>query len=225
MTTFEQVKTTDEHPMAEIARTGSLPMTAKPILLYSQDDKLQGIWLASEALALAKTEGNRWKALAATVIGASIEARAVMLTEIKKDETAATKELVKDGADKKVASSITKSAGVAISKIKVIANAFNVGATITGLVEFHNKLLTDTTKHLNIDRADVVDVIPYETLVTYARTFSSAKAGRKPDTFTIQLNKWLTTHNPEDTGTDAENAAYAAIVAVYNGLPDVGKGA
>lgn len=215
-----------EHAMETIRTAGATPMRAAPIRLESRDDRLAGTMLAAEAVALAKGTSNKWHALACRIIGLTVEARAVFINALKAEKSALTKAQNEHGFDKKYSAGNTRSFSVELSKLSTIANAWNSGATVAGCVEFTNKQQADKAKHCPLvdnegkalsDEA-LLQLMGYEAIVAYARTFSESKAGRKADTWAVKLGKWLTQNNPEESGTDAERAAYAAIVQVYNKL-------
>lgn len=205
------------HHMQAIAESGSVPMTKQPIKLESHDDWLAGNLLAAAVLAFAKGNVNSWRLFAIRVIGMTPEARAVFIKAIKAEQGAMTKAQTEYGfTGKGFAKGNTKSFGVEVSKLTTIANAFNSGATVAGWMEYVNKQQEDKSKHAK-DEADMLANAGYETLVSYTRTFSNSKAGRKADDWLTKFGKFLERNKP--TEDDAKGAEfYEQAVKFYNGL-------
>lgn len=205
------------HHMQAIAKSGSLPMTKQPIKLESRDDRMAGNILAAEVLAFAKGNVSSWRAFAIRVIGMTPEARAVFIKAIKAEQGAMTKAQTEYGfTGKGFAKGNTKSFGVEVSKLTTIANAFNSGATVAGWREYVNRQQEDKSKHAK-DDAEMLEHGGYDTLVSYARTFSNSKAGRKSDDWLTKFGKFLERNKPaEDDVKGAE--FYEQAVKFYNGL-------
>ena len=205
------------HAMQQIAESGSTPMKAKPLPTMTQDDRIKGMTLANEAIALAKGNSNKWRALAITIIGLTVEARGVFLSTIKAERTALTKQQTEAGFTAKgYAKGVTASFSVELSKLATIASAFNGGASVSGWREYINKMQEDKTKHAT-DDAEVLEHAGYETLVSYARTFSQSSAGRKADDWVTKFGKFLERNKP-DADDDKMQQHYEAAVKLYNSM-------
>lgn len=204
------------HALQTTAETGSKPMQKAPIRLETRDDRLTGTMLAAEAVALAKGNSNKWRELAMRIIGLTVEARAVFINALKAEKAALTKGQVDHGFDAKYSKGNTASFGTQLSKLTIIAAAFNGGATVEGWLEFTNKQISDRTKQVESTDALMAHG-GYETLATYARTFSTSTAGRKADDWITKFGKFLERNKPaEDDGKGLE--AYDEAVKLFNKL-------
>jgi hypothetical protein len=192
--------------MAAIADSGSLPITKQPLPAEGLDAKMQGNVLADEVMALATMDQNRWHRIAWTIIRMTTDARAAYLKAIKKRLSTA-KEAVEEahGEGAKNEQKMLRSATTQVSNCNTIANAFNAGATIEGLVEFH--------------KVSDPENLGFLKLVEYARTFSKATAGRKPDPLLVKLHKWLEANKKTtDTLTAEDLAVLRELTDVYKRL-------
>lgn len=209
------------HAMQTIAESGSMPMTKQPIKLESRDDRMAGNMLAAEVMAQAKVNGNIWRAFAMRILALTVEARAVFIKAIKNEQAALTKGQTADGWDKKFSTTNTRSFGTEVSKLTTIANAFNSGATVAGWLEFVNKQQDDKSKQAKSE-AEMLEHGGYETLVQYARTFSSSTAGRKADDWLTKFGKFLERNKPADDDAKGQDL-YEQAVKFYNTLGKADK--
>jgi hypothetical protein len=206
----------NEHALATIARTGSTPMKAQPLAVNTLDDRMVGNTLANEAIALAKTGVKPWLALAWRVIDCTVEARAVFIGAIKNEKAALTKAQTEHEFDGKYAKGNTNSFSVMLSRLQGVANAFNGGATLAGLVEYTNKQQANKAKHL-VDVEDARANLGFEAIHAYAMTFVKSKAGRTPDAWLVTFGKFLERNKPVEGDAVAE-AQYLATVKHYNSM-------
>ena len=176
------------------------------------DDKMVGSTLASEIMAAAKMEPNIWRAFAIRIMNVTSEARVAMLNAIKGDKGAITKAQIEFGIDDKMAKKRTNSATTRVSEMQAFANAWNSGASITGLLAYANAPLPKDKHAASED--EILAHCGYTLMLEYARTFSKSKAGRPSKTWTEKLVKFLEDNAaPEDK---AELAVYNQVVALVN---------
>ena len=180
------------------------------------DDRMAGSMLANEVMAYAKGEQNKWRGFAVRIIGFNAEAREAFLNAMKADKTAMTKTQVEFGIDGKTAKKTTSSFGVQVSKLSIIAKAFNKGATVTGWREYVNVTMAPGKKCDSDEEMMIYG--GFEPLVAYCRSIAGSKAGRAADTWTVKLNKWLESNPVGEDAPKAEQDAFNAIVAIYNKL-------
>lgn len=206
-----------EHALAKLASGASSVLATKDQGLdhakrvATLDDKMVGNMLAQEAWATARNHANPWKGFADRIIGLNMEARAAFIAAVDSMMKEGTKENTLDGSvDAKTARKRLTSATVEVSKLRTFAKAFNAGASEDGLIEYV-RLSTKLKDTQPLVLADIA----WMWMAEYAKTFSDSKAGRKPDTFLVKLNKWLEKNKPTD---EKEQPAYDAIVAAYNKL-------
>lgn len=208
-----------EHAMARLAQGASSVMNTKAAgLEYAKrvttlDDKMQGNLLAQEAWAQARMSQNPWKGFADRIIGLNMEARAAFISAVDGLLKDAKKANTLDGTvEAKTAARRVASATVEVSKLRTFAKAFNAGASEAGLLEYV-RLQTKLKPEQPLPLSDVA----WMWMSEYARTFSDSKAGRKPDSFLVKLNKFLERNKPDGT-VEADMKAYDKVVEFYNSL-------
>ena len=175
------------------------------------DDKMVGSTLANEIMAAAKMEPNIWRGFAVRIMGLNNEARTALLNAIKADKGAMTKASIDYGIDDKIAKKRTNSATTRCSEMQSFANAWNSGASLTGLMEYVNKTMPANSRAMSED--EVLVNAGYVVMLEYARTFSKSKAGRPSKTWLEKVSKFLT-DNPVDEGPYTK--LYADMVAMVN---------
>ena len=206
------------HTLEKIAQGASSVLNGKvEALTFGKriatfDDKMVGNMLAQEAWAQARMDAQTWRSMGFRIVEMNREARDAFIAAIKALTTEAREANKLDGSvDKKEANKRVATACVEVSKLRIIAAAFNGAATVQGLLAYV-QTATKATQPVGINH------VSYVMLVEYARTFSKSNAGRKAATWAAKLGKWLEQNNPEDVGTDAEVKAYAELVKAYNKL-------
>jgi hypothetical protein len=176
------------------------------------DDKMVGTTLASEIMAAAKMEPNIWRAFAIRLMNVTAEARVAFLNAIKADKSALTKGQIEFGIDDKLAKKRTNSATTRVSEMQAFANAWNSGASLTGLLSHANHGMPADKRIQSED--EVLAHVGYTVMLEYARTFSKSKAGRPSKTWVEKMTKFL-----EDNPVDADSpdaVLYSSIVALVN---------
>lgn len=178
------------HAMQEIREGAMTPMKAKPLAVCTRDDTIAGTMLAASVLAYAANQDKGWIGFAKQAVELTVEGRVVVLNQLKARKSDMTKAAIKFGIDEKAAKDRTKGFSVSISKFEQIVNAFNSGGTIEGWMNYVNATIKDKANHC-ADPALMWEHASYTTLVEYARTFSTSKAGRKPDDLITKLGKFI----------------------------------
>jgi len=173
------------------------------------DDKMLGSMLANEVMATVQTQGQVWRGFAMRIINTNHEARAAFVQAI--DST--LKEMrgantIDDTVAAKDAKKRVNTATVEVSKLRIVAKAWNSGATIPGLVEYVRLALKQPTAEL--------EHIGYTMLVEYARTFSQSKAGRPAKAWAEKLGDWLDKNAPDEDDAKG-NALREKFIAMLNG--------
>jgi len=209
-----------QHAMTRLAQSASNVANGPATKLDYQkriatlDDKMVGSTLASEIMAAAKLEANIWRSFAIRIMNVTSEARVAMLNAIKGDKGAMTKGQTEFGIDDKLAKKRTNSATTRVSEMQSFANAWNSGASVTGLLAYANALLPKDKQANSED--EILAHAGYTLMLEYARTFSKSKAGRPSKTWTEKLIKFLEDNAaPEDK---AELAIYNAVVKLVDRL-------
>lgn len=203
--------------MTRIAEGATTVMNNKAANLDHQkriatlDDKMAGSMLANEIMASAKMEPNIWRGYACRIMNLTAEARTALLNALKAEKAGITKGQTALDYDEKLAKKRTNSATTRVSEMQAFANAWNSGASVTGLMEYINK--TSPAPLRVKDETEVLAHAGYTVMLEYARTFSKSKAGRPSKTWLEKLSKFLT-DNPVDDGPDAK--LYATIVKLVN---------
>jgi hypothetical protein len=181
--------------------------------IATRDDRYVGTMLANEVMATAMLESKTWRSYAMRLIETNMEAREAFLKAIKATLTEARKaNRLDDVVDKKTSSKRVASATVEVSKLTKVAEAWNNGATVRGLIEYVN-----TANKAQLTGADV-GMIGYALIVEYARTFSTSKAGRTPDTLIVKFGKWIEQQAKAGFDVETDREVYNKIVAAYNEL-------
>lgn len=207
-----------QHPLATLAQGASNVMNSKHAALdFSKriatlDDKMVGTTLASEIMASAKLESNVWRGYAIRIMNITAEARVALLNAVKADKGGITKAGVEFGLDKKLAAKRTNSATTRVSEMTAFANAWNSGASVTGLLAYANATLPKDKQAHSED--EIIVNAGYTLMLEYARTFSKSKAGRHCKTWVEKITKFL-----DDNGVDADSPdakLYDAIVKLVN---------
>ena len=204
------------HALQQIATSDATPIKAAALPIQSRDDRLSGSLIAAEAMALARTTGSQWRALAWRLIHATTGARAVFLSAIRREKAALTKGQTDAGIHSTAAKARTASATVQVSRLTTIANAWNSGATIAGLIEYTNKGMP-ANRRMGPSVAEAEEYIGYSVIYEYAQLFGKSKAGRTADAWLVKCGKFLERNKPTDDD-DKGLAQYEEILAVYNKL-------
>jgi hypothetical protein len=181
--------------------------------IATRDDRYTGTMLANEVMAVAQLQSKTWRTFAMRLIGANTEARESFLKAIKANLTEARKaNRMDDTVEKKDASKRVASATTEVSKLVSVANAWNNGASLHGLVEYVN---TKMKSNLSDDQ---VDLIGYVMIVEYARTFSTSKQGRPSDPLIVKFGKWIDAQAKAGFEVDTDREVYNKIVEAYKTL-------
>ena len=205
----------------------SEPMRKPEIQTVGTDARMLANTLAAEVVAHAQLDGKVWLRFAWRLINATTDMRAQfvktldeMLKDMRRVNAEAGAALGKDGkpdvskSDTKQASQRVNTAMVNVSCLRTIANAFNGAATIDGL-------LTHACESMRLKLGECTqDQVGWSVIVEYARTFSTAKAGRKADPFLTKLSKWLDSTGKVDESDAVQLAQWkevAALVAKLQG--------
>jgi len=205
----------------------SEPMRKPEIPTAGTDARMLANTLAAEVMAHAQMDSKVWLRYAWRLINATTDMRAQfvktldeMLKGMRKVNAEAGAALDKDGkpdvskSDTKQAASRVNVATVNVSCLRTIANAFNGAATIDGL-------LTHACESMRLKLGECTqDQVGWVVIVEYARTFSTAKAGRKADPFLTKLTKWLDSAGKVDESDAVQLAQWkevAALVAKLQG--------
>lgn len=213
-------------PEQEILETGAKPLTKATIPAQPMDSRMRAAVLVSSVMAHVVQDSSFWHRAAVQLIQGETDFRAAFvktmseqLKDVKRRNAEAFGTVDKDGkpdptkGETKLAGSRVQSATVQVSKLTTIAKAFNAGATLEGLLTHFAEQHKVPVKQVTLD------AIGYEPIVEYARKFSEAKAGRKPDAWLVKFGKWL--DSAGKVGDDAsaeEQAQYAKAVAFFNSL-------
>lgn len=214
------------HAMQDIANTGSLPMSKTPLKTVGTDAMMQATALTAELMAYVRGQAPKWHGFAVRIINLTTDGRAAFIKQLK-EQTAEMRKANADAlavldkagkpdpskSDNKTASGRVRSALVEVSKLSTIANAFNSGATIEGLIEHHATTGRQQSEGLTLEH------VGYEVMVEYARLFSKSGAGRKADPWLVKFGKWLESQGK--VGDDADEitqAQYAQAVALFNAM-------
>lgn len=173
------------------------------------DDKATGNMLANEVFAtIQQHHRSVWRNFAVRLMDLNHEARKAFISAIKAQIKGWKTANQLDGAvDKKAAAARVNSATVEASKLATIANAWNKGASVEGLIAYA------TIEGYNPPSFDDVS---YTMMVEYARTFSTKKQGRPAHGILTKFGKWLETVGEGDTEEDV--AIKAKLVKFYNEL-------
>ena len=211
--------------MGAIADGACSPIRKTDIPAVPLDDRMIGNNVANRVIAQAMTAANTWKAYAVELMGMSIEGREQFVKSIdawlkgaKKANAESMGTFDKEGKanptkdDTKLATQRVNTATVEVSKLKTVANAFNSGADIPGLIAHFGS--TQRLSGAQMNHVSVDD-IGYTVIVEYARRFSESKAGRKADIWMVKFAKWLEKNPaPED---DAQGLAmHKAALALFD---------
>lgn len=206
-----------QHAMTRLQQGATTVMNGPAAALDHQkriatlDDKMAGSMLANEIMASAKTEPNIWRSYAIRIMNLTAEARTALLNALKAEKSAMTKGQTALEYDEKLAKKRTNSATTRVSEMQAFANAWNSGASASGMLEYINKTTPDALKAKSED--EVMAHAGYTIMLEYARTFSKSKAGRPSKTWREKLVKFLE-DNTCDEGPDAK--LYAAVVKLCN---------
>ena len=208
----------------------SEPMRSAPLQVVGTDARMQANTLAAEVMAQAQMDSKPWLRFAWRIINGTTDMRAQfckVLDEMKKDMRRVNAEagavLGRDGkpdiskSDTKQAAARVNSALNRVSVMTTIANAFNGGGTIDGL-------LAHACESMRLKLGECTqDQIGLEVIYEYAKKFSGSKAGPKPKAFLVKLTKWLEEAGKphEDSATYAQDmehhAQVVALVAKLQG--------
>ena len=133
--------------MGEIADSGSVPIRKQDLPTIPMDARMLGNNIAAMVIAQAMTTALTWKAYAVQLITADVSTREQFVKSIdawlkgaKKANADSMGTMDKEGKanptkdDTKLATQRVNSATVEVSKLKTVANAFNSGADIPGLI-------------------------------------------------------------------------------------------
>ncbi len=212
-----------EHALTTIARNGSLPMQKANIPAEGMDARMQAVTLVAEVMAKTRNDDRFWHGCAVRLIEGTTDFRAAFvkgldaeLKQLKKDNAESIAPINREGKpdptkdDRKLAATRVNTATTYASNLRVIANGFNSGGTIDGLLVYAKE--TGRRNHAQLNE------VGWVVMVEYARKFVQAKAGRKADPWLIKFGKWL-----ESQGKPAEDDVvgqeqHALIVAQYNAL-------
>ena len=196
--------------------------------LKAPDAKMMANTLAAEVVAHAQMDSKVWLRFAWRLINATTDMRAQfvktldeMLKDMRRVNAEAGAALGKDGkpdvskSDTKQASQRVNTAMVNVSCLRTIANAFNGAATIDGL-------LTHACESMRLKLGECTqDQVGWVVIVEYARTFSTAKAGRKADPFLTKLAKWLDSAGKVADDNETELVQWKAVAELVAKLQKV----
>jgi hypothetical protein len=211
--------------MGEIADGGCLPIRKQGIPSIPMDARMVGNNIANAVIAQAMVAATTWKTYAAQLIVADVSTREqfvksidAWLKECRKVNAESMGTMDKEGKanptkeDTKLAGQRVNSATVEVSKLRTVANAFNSGADIPGLIAHFG-----STQRLSGAQMNQVsmDDIGYTVIVEYARRFSESKAGRKADIWMVKFAKWLE-KNPAPEDDSQGQAMHKAALALFD---------
>jgi hypothetical protein len=200
------------HPLQQIADSGATPMRAAPIPLVPRDDVMAGVSLAAEVLAYVKSQdATAWLTFAMKIIALNPGGRDTFIKSLRDDRKDVVDSLIADGMEKDKAQRHGKVFDVQTSRLATIAQGFNSGATIEGLLEYRNGT-RPADKHIR-----VLDQVAFITVYDYCRLFKKAGAAKPMQGFMDHLSKFLETRKP-DEADEAQFAQYVAVVTMYNEL-------
>lgn len=216
---------TKANPAQVIADMGAKPITKTQPRTAGLDATMLAMSTVQEILAHVKGEGSFWHGIGKRIILGTTDYRAQLVKQLDaslKEMRAANAQAL-DGtisADgkpdpgkdaKKIAGGNVAAATVEISRCRTIANAFNGGGSVPGLVEFFAAQGKCKSDGLTLDH------VSWTVMHKYASTFSESKAGRKADSWLTKFGKFLEGAGklPEDAD-DTTKAQHAAAVALYN---------
>lgn len=208
-----------QHAMTRIAEGATTVMNSKAAGLDHQrriatlDDKMTGTMLANEIMASAKLEPNIWREYAIRIMNMTAEARTALINALKAEKGAITKGQTSLDYDEKLAKKRTNSATTRVSEMQSFANAWNSGASVTGLMEYINK--TSPAPLRVKDETEVLAHVGYTIMLEYARTFSSSKAGRPRKAWLDKVVKFLDTNAPDEDNA-ADQKLYAELTKLVN---------
>ena len=199
---------TKEHTMSIIATEARTPIAAEPAKV-PHSDKMAGLMLANECMALVQSQAKPWHAIACRIIDANTEVRASFLESLAKELKRVRAENIEaSGVDGKTATKLMRSAIQMVTNMQAIGRAWNAGATIRGFVMWVNE---QGGKNLTLDTWREAGVT---LMYTYARTVITAKAaGRPRDNLLVKFGKWLDSQRKEYEEDEA--AVLASLSALY----------
>jgi hypothetical protein len=189
------------------------------------DARMVGNNIANAVIAQAMVAATTWKTYAAQLIVADVSTREqfvksidAWLKECRKANAESMGTMDKEGKanptkeDTKLAGQRVNSATVEVSKLRTVANAFNSGADIPGLIAHFG-----STQRLSGAQMNQVsmDDIGYTVIVEYARRFSESKAGRKADIWMVKFAKWLE-KNPAPEDDSQGQAMHKAALTLFD---------
>jgi len=202
---------TREHPMSAIATEAQTPIAAMPSLRAKvlHSDKMTGLMLANECMALVQSQAKPWHAIACRIIDTNTEVRASFLESLAKELKRVRAENIEaSGVDGKTVTKLMRSAIQMVTNMQAIGRAWNAGATIRGFVMWVNE---QGGKNLTLDTWREAGVT---LMYTYARTVITAKgAGRPRDNLLVKFGKWLDSQRKEYEEDEA--AVLASLSALY----------
>jgi len=205
-----QLENEMQSTMEQIHKGGLLPVTKEPEgkakRIATMHDRDAGFMFAQRAIALMQGEAPTWTKLANELFGLTHEAREAAMNSIKSWKASTLKAAAEahDDKDKKVLKRILGSATTRISQLSTIAGAINKGLTYAELAK-EWRISEEAAAQQSI-----------ELLYDYAKThYSESTKGRKADTFTVKLGKWLE-QNKNMELTDRETELYGKLLEIYN---------
>jgi hypothetical protein len=212
------------HPLNQIAQAGATPMKAAPFRVGSFDDKMAGVLLAQEVLALVKTQATQWPELAGKLFDMTIEGRKHFDDTLKASLTA-----MKDGiaerhdADRKsVVAPLVRSATVRVSQMRKIAEAITAGMdreTVARAWLSEKKSTSRDAYERDVKEtvANFAKYIGMDAIYETAKKFVGSDArGRKADTLLVKISKFIKANEPKDDTAPADVATWRALVEWYN---------
>jgi hypothetical protein len=211
------------HPLNQIAQAGATPMKAAPFRVGSFDDKMAGVLLAQEVLALVKTQATQWPELAGKLFDMTIEGRKHFDDTLKASLTA-MKETVKvdHDADKHVAGAVVRSSTVRVSQMRKIAEACTAGMdreTVARAWLSEKKSTSRDAYERDVKEtvAHFAKYIGMDAIYETAKKFVGSDArGRKADTLLVKISKFIKANEPKDDTTPADAATWKDLVEWYN---------
>ena len=207
--------------MGQIADGACTPIRKQELPTIPMDARMVGNNIAAMVIAQAMTAAITWKGYALQLITSDVSTREQFIKSIdawlkgaKKANAESMGTYDKEGKanptkdDTKLATQRVNTATVEVSKLKTVANAFNSGADMPGLIAHFGG--TQRLSGVQMNQVSIDD-IGYTVIVEYARRFSESKAGRKADVFIVKLAKWLEKNPAEETDVAGEKARAAVL--------------
>jgi hypothetical protein len=211
--------------MGQVADMGLAPIRKQDIPSIPMDARMLGNNLANAVIAQAMVSATTWKAYAVQLINSDVSTREqfvksidAWLKECRKVNAESMGTIDKEGKanptkdDTKLSGQRVNTATVEVSKLRTVANAFNSGADMPGLVAHFGS--TQRLSGAQMNQVSIDD-IGYTVIVEYARRFSESKAGRKADIWMVKFAKWLE-KNPAPEDDTQGQAMHKAALALFD---------